>query len=457
VCAVNFNTLEFLILFLPATALAFYAAPMRARLWVLVIASLIFYGVSGAIVLAAFVFAVAWGFLTAFLFGRMAKPWAIAIAIAGPLFFLVMFKYLNFILGAAHAGAPVRDIFWAFLSVTLPAGISFYTFEMMSYSIDVADKKIPAERDPLRFASFATFFPHLIAGPIMRYEDLRNQLAALQTRKVLTPNVVGGLKFLALGLFGKVFFADLCGMGVDKAQAIPLAARTLTDQATQIGFWSMQIYYDFWAYSTMAIGLGRLFCIELPVNFREPYLSPNPREFWRRWHVTLSYWLRDYVYIKMGGNHAYMRNIAIVFVLVGLWHGAGWNFMAWGAYHALLVIAYHLTRPAWDKLPAPIAIGLTFVLVSLGWPLFFMSIGAYGGFLAHMIHAPLTGGVYQPFDWIYLGAVLLFTFVAREKYWLHNDLGGRIRITDSPVLCGVLVFAALTCLSLSRTFIYFRF
>ena len=151
----------------------------------------------------------------------------------------------------------------------------------------------------------------------MRYRDLRDQLSALQTTKRLTPNIIGGLKFLSIGLFAKVFFADVSGIGVDHALGVPLAQRTALDQVTQVALWSIQIYYDFWAYSTMAIGLGRLFCIELPVNFREPYLSPNPREFWRRWHVTLSYWLRDYVYIPLGGNRAYMRNILIVFALVG--------------------------------------------------------------------------------------------------------------------------------------------
>src|SRR5262249_26916467 len=154
---------------------------------------------------------------------RAPKPLAIAVAISAPLFFLVMFKYLNFILDTAHAGPDARNLFWAFLSVTLPAGISFYTFEIVSYSIDVANKKIPAEQSLLRFASFATFFPHLIAGPIMRYNDLRAQLEALQTTKRLSPNIIGGLKFLSIGLFAKVFFADLSGIGVDHALEIPLA------------------------------------------------------------------------------------------------------------------------------------------------------------------------------------------------------------------------------------------
>jgi alginate O-acetyltransferase complex protein AlgI len=286
---------------------------------------------------------------------------------------------------------------------------------------------------------------------------MRPQLEALRTQAKLKPNLVGAFKFLSVGLFAKVFLADISGMGVSRGLSAPLESLTKLDQLTQIGFWSMQIYYDFWAYSIMAIGLGRLFCIELPVNFREPYLSANPREFWRRWHVTLSYWLRDYVYIRMGGNKAYVRNIVIVFALVGLWHGAGWNFVVWGLYHGALVVGYHFAAPLWDRLPRALAIGLTFVLVSLGWPLFFLSLSDYAAFLTHLMGAPIGMGVYRPFDWLYLAFVLAATFGLREARWLHNDSSRPHVLADSPVFAGVLAFAGLTFLSLSTTFIYFRF
>ena len=186
----NFNSLEFLILFLPATLLAFYGVPMRMRLFVLIGASVFFYGVSGLEVLAAFVATVLWTMLTARFFQQWPKVIAIAIAISVPLLFLILFKYLNFILNTVHAPSQARDVFRQFLNITLPAGISFYTFEMISYSADVANKKIHRERSLLRFASFATFFPHLIAGPIMRYADLRDQLQALQETRILKPNIV---------------------------------------------------------------------------------------------------------------------------------------------------------------------------------------------------------------------------------------------------------------------------
>jgi alginate O-acetyltransferase complex protein AlgI len=206
----------------------------------------------------------------------------------------------------------------------------------------------------------------------------------------------------------------------------------------------------------MAIGLGQLFCIELPVNFREPYLSRNPREFWQRWHVTLSYWLRDYVYIRMGGRDAYIRNILVVFALVGLWHGAGWNFVAWGTYHAILVILYHLTASAWDRLPQPIAVALTFILVSFGWPLFFLSLEKYILFLGHLATAPWHTSVYRPTDWLYLAAIGFVTFGLRERNWLYSESGGR-NFTDSPIVLASLMFGGLLFLSWSTTFIYFRF
>jgi alginate O-acetyltransferase complex protein AlgI len=453
----NFNSLEFLVVFLPLTVIAFYAGPVRSRLWVLTVSSLIFYGVAGLEILLAFAIAIMWGFGTAHLCTRWPKPLAVLVAISVPALFLILFKYLNFILDTVQAGPQLRDQFSFFSAILLPAGISFYTFEIISYSIDVADRKIEPDRSLLRFASFATFFPHLIAGPIMRYANLRDQLRALEKNPNLTPRFSSGVKLLAIGLFFKIFIADISGMAVKRAASVPLEHLAAIDQLTQIGFWSMQIYYDFWAYSVMAIGLGRLFCIELPVNFREPYRAENPREFWRRWHITLSYWLRDYVYIRMGGRENYVRNIVIVFALVGLWHGAGWNFVAWGVYHGLLVILYHATAPAWDRLPRPAAIALTFVLVSLGWPLFFLSLADYAAFLAHLVTAPWGAAVYHPLHWLYLAALALLTFGLREKDWLYNEPIGTNALTDSPVLAAGLMFAGLLFISLSRTFIYFRF
>ena len=199
---------------------------------------------------------------------------ATVIAISVPLFILIMFKYLGFILDNGAGATRDQGPFLVFLSIMLPAGISFYTFEIVSYSIDVADRKIEPERDPLRFMGFATFFPHLIAGPIMRYCDLRDQLRALQETPMLEPNfAIRPQAVCPSASASRCSLPTSAGCSSRKATGLPADQLMAFDKLAKIAFWSMQIYYDFWAYSIMAIGLGRLFCIELPVNFREPYLS----------------------------------------------------------------------------------------------------------------------------------------------------------------------------------------
>lgn len=220
--------------------------------------------------------------------------------------------------------------------------------------------------------------------------------------------------------------------------------------------YSFQIYYDFWAYSTIAVGLGRLFGIVLPRNFREPYLSLNPREFWRRWHVTLSYWLRDYVYLKLGGNKKYARNILIVFAAVGIWHGAGWNFLAWGLYHAAFVLLYTATRPFWKKIPSALQIALTFVIVSFGWPLFFLDAPTYRHMLSTVFQLNNFGfDFYRLYHWVFLAIIAAWCFGMREAVWLYNR---RPRfVIDNAIVHASVLFSTALLFDWSRTFIYFRF
>jgi alginate O-acetyltransferase complex protein AlgI len=453
----NFNTLEFLLLFLPLILAVYHLLPGKMRLGFILLASLFFYGVSGLIPMYFMVASVAWGFFTALLFRRMSTKVATVISVSGPLAALFLFKYLNFAIETVGGSAELYDTFEFFLAVTLPAGISFYTFQILSYSLDVGDDTVPRERSFVKLATYICFFPQLIAGPIVRYGQINKQLDRVATERWLKVDVVTGMKFLSFGLFGKIFFADILGMLHKNHYVVDfLAVGTPLDAAFLCLAYSFQIYFDFWAYSIMAVGLAKLFGIDLPINFREPYMSLNPREFWRRWHITLSYWLRDYVYIRLGGNKNYTRNIFVVFAIVGLWHGAGWNFIVWGLYHALLVVGYTLTRQWWDRVPAAIQISVTFLMVSFGWPLFFADIYEYGHILLKMVGHYGTGeGIYGIRHWAYLSIVAAWTFFVRESYWLYNT--GRHWLFDSPLTHSATLFTALIFVSLSSTFIYFRF
>ncbi|MBT5298738.1 MAG: MBOAT family protein [Rhodospirillaceae bacterium] len=323
----NFNTSEFLFVFLPLVIVVFHVAPRIARLPVLLASSFFFYWVSGDLAFTLLVVTVVWSALMAFLVARYNSLWIIIGAVAAPLGFLFIFKYLGFALDVVGAGAGTRGHFGFILQHVLPAGISFYTFQVVSYLIDIRDGTVAPEKNPIKFATFISFFPQLIAGPILRFEQISGQLDRIAGEPRLTPDLRSGVKFLTWGLAYKILFADVLR---SFHELHDLTAGGGLDALYSVLAYSLIIYFDFWSYSLMAIGLGKFFCIDLPRNFHEPYMSTSPREFWRRWHVTLSFWLRDYVYLRLGGNRAYILNIVVVFVACGIWHGAGWNFIVWG-------------------------------------------------------------------------------------------------------------------------------
>ena len=449
----NFNSVEFLFFLLPLTLVAFYLAPPVLRVPILILASFIFYGRSSSVHLIFMMLTIVWAFALGFLVAVNRRVWTLVLGISLPLAILYAAKYLNFTLNVVDASQQTRDAFFLVLSISLPAGISFYTFEVVSYLIDIRDGKIDRDANLARFALFVSFFPHLIAGPILRYHELRDQITHVAQSKQLTPDLAKGAKFLSVGLFAKIFLSDV---PLSFHDLFKLEANTSSlDALYSVLVYSFVIYYDFWAYSLIAIGLAKFFNIDLPRNFLEPYNSRSPREFWRRWHVTLSYWLRDYVYLKLGGNHKYVRNIAIVFVACGIWHGAGWNFMVWGAYHALLVIGYHFASPLWDRLPGTVQIALTFILVTLGWPLFYLDLSSFWLLIHNMSALDMAPQVFGARHWIYLGVIAAWTFLVREDVWLWNE---RPRfLADSAIAQGGVLFLAVVFFSYGRTFIYFRF
>lgn len=259
---------------------------------------------------------------------------------------------------------------------------------------------------------------------------------------------------LGLGLAAKVFIADRLAIADDALRN--LASLGFIDAAYLIVSYSFRIYFDFWGYSIMAIGLGLMFGVRIPKNFEEPYLSANPRDFWRRWHVSLSNWLRDYVYLKLGGRQRYVRNIVFVFVACGIWHGAGYHFIVWGAAHAFLVLGYRATSPVWDRLPRVLQVALTFSLVSLVWPLFFLDIGAYSA-LFRNIDWELQASTLGVGAWATLAGASILVFGVRERFWLFDPPARLWPIINGPILHAFVLFAGLLGTTWSRTFIYFRF
>ena len=331
-----FSSIPFLYYFLPCVLLAFYLMPKAGRNGVLLLFSLLFYAWGEprylVVMLAATV--LGYGFGLAMERFPKAKKGLLIASVASSLSFLLCFKYADFFLEnlGALTGRPI-----ALLKLSLPVGISFYTFQILSYTIDVYRGQAAAQKNLIDLACYVTFFPQLIAGPIVRYTDIAQQL---RCRDYSLAQFREGTRRFLIGLGKKVLLANLLG-------EICAAWRQTTDASVLFAWlyavsFTLHIYFDFSGYSDMAIGLGRLFGFRFPENFQYPYISRSITEFWRRWHISLGTWFRDYVYIPLGGNRKgkprQFLNIFIVWMLTGFWHGAAWNFLFWGLWFAVLLI-----------------------------------------------------------------------------------------------------------------------
>ena len=366
----------FLFLFLPLTLAAYALAPRRAKNAVLLVASLAFYvwGEGPYVVLVVASVLANWGFGLAI--GGAADPSArrrwLAVAVTTNLGTLAVFKYANFAFANVNALAPVLGIApVAVGAIPLPLGISFFTFHAISYVVDVYKKNAAAEHRLPDFALYILLFPQLIAGPIIRWRDIAAQLGVHPGR---IADVGYGVRRFVLGLGKKVLIANTLGHVADQIFALP--AGELTTPLAWLGLvcYTLQIYFDFSGYSDMAIGLMRMFGFRILENFNYPYVAQSIREFWRRWHISLSNWFRDYLYIPLGGNQrgaarAY-ANLVIVFLLCGLWHGASWPFVIWGTWHGLFLVA---ERAGLDRMLArigPLRHAYALAAVMGGWVLF---------------------------------------------------------------------------------------
>ncbi len=333
-----FSSIPFLYYFLPLVLLCYFCAPRRFKNAVLLVFSLIFYTwgepVYILLMLASIVLAYAEGRLIGAMGTRTGSRAVLAASIGIHLSFLLYFKYVDFFIGNLNAlGASVP-----YLRVVLPIGISFYTFQILSYLVDVYRKDCDPERNIVAFGAYVSMFPQLIAGPIVRYRDIALQL---RERTHSVSQAASGARLFILGLAKKVLIANTLGelcAAFHASQDVSVAYVWLYAVA-----FTLQIYFDFSGYSDMAVGLGRIFGFRFPVNFRHPLAASSITDFWRRWHITLGSWFRDYVYIPMGGNRVskprWIFNIAVVWFLTGMWHGAAWNFALWGLFFAVLLVA----------------------------------------------------------------------------------------------------------------------
>ena len=387
-----FNSYSFIFLFLPVTFVVFFAVGARRHLygaaW-LTLASLFFYGwwnpVYVTLLLASILVNYSFGVLIAsddrpaWLPGKKAL---LIIGIAADLMLLCYYKYANFFLNTANTLAGTH---WSLGEIILPLGISFFTFTQIAFLVDTYQGKVK-EYNFIHYALFVTYFPHLIAGPVLHHKEMMPQFANPGTYRRNYDDIAVGLTFFAIGLFKKAVLAD----GVAPFANEGFAAAAAGQQLTLFEAWggalayTFQLYFDFSGYSDMAIGLSRLFGIRLPLNFDSPYKATNIIDFWRRWHMTLSRFLRDYLYLPLGGNRKgkarrYL-NLMLTMLLGGLWHGAGWTFVIWGGLHGCYLIVNHAWHAARERLGTPagpgaplgnfVARGLTFVAVVVGWVFF---------------------------------------------------------------------------------------
>lgn len=382
-----FSSYEFIFAFLPVAFVGYFLVGrynhLLAALW-LGLASLAFYSYWNPRFLFVLCASILFNYAAGYLISRSAgtaRTLATIVAVAVDLLILAFFKYVNFFIGIAD---DVTGTTWPVLDIVLPLGISFFTFTQISFLVDV-HRRIAREYNFIHYLLFVTYFPHLIAGPILHHKQMMPQFAAATTYLPNAKNIAIGLTLFAIGLAKKVLIADNLSPTADRifAAAHEGIAVTFFDAWAGTLAYTFQLYFDFSGYSDMAIGLALLFNVRLPLNFDSPYRSLNITEFWRRWHISLSTFLRDYLYIPLGGNrHGEPRryfNLLVTMLLGGLWHGASWNFVLWGGLHGIYLSINHLCRAlkqrlGWKDSPgksaALISWAFTFVCVCVAWVLF---------------------------------------------------------------------------------------
>ncbi|SFB00097.1 MBOAT family O-acyltransferase [Clostridium frigidicarnis] len=368
-----FSSLIFIFIFLPITLAIYYISPRKFRNFVLLCASLVFYGWGEPVYIVIMVFSTIFDYMNGLFISKYRKNKPICNAIflnsvvinLGILFF---FKYYGFLIDNINS---ILGLNINFHSLPLPVGISFYTFQTLSYVIDVYLGKVKAQKNIISFGAYVTMFPQLVAGPIVRYSDVNKEL---DNRKETFDNFGCGVERFITGLGKKVLLANNIGLLWTSIKASNISEISVFTSWIGILAFTFQIYFDFSGYSDMAIGLGKMFGFNFIENFNYPYVSKSITEFWRRWHISLGSWFREYVYIPLGGNRNGLRNqcrnLLVVWFLTGLWHGASWNFIFWGLYFGFFILIEKLFLLKYLEKNKVVAHIYTMILVILGWVFF---------------------------------------------------------------------------------------
>lgn len=466
-----FSSIVFLFSFLPAVMILYYLLPVRFRNVILLLASLVFYAWGEPVYLFLMLLSILFNYFSGLdiarnLQDKRAAKRSLVFNLIINLAVLGFFKYEGFVLDTLNGILPVHISYHA---LPLPIGISFYTFQILSYIIDVYRGNVKVQTNLPNFALYVTMFSQLIAGPIVQYADVDEQLAS---REVSRTKFGEGSMYFIRGLAKKVLLANTSGMIFTEVSG--LAKGNIAVMTAWLGAFAymFQIYFDFSGYSDMAIGLGKMFGFEFNMNFNYPYVSKSITEFWRRWHISLSSWFRDYVYIPLGGNRVskikHIRNLLIVWFLTGLWHGAAWNFVAWGLYYGvILIIEKYLLSPVLDRLPDVVRHIYSIVLVVIGWVLFFSSsFGQAADYIRVMFGAGAHGfadreSMYLLTSNLILWLILIFGSTPLVHFRYEHML--RTKKWNTTIINSV-VYAALfiVCIAYLVTetynpFLYFRF
>lgn len=464
-----FSSIVFLFTFLPIILILYYLVPRPMKNVILLFGSLLFYAWGEPVYIFLMIFSILFNYICGLDIARNLKDPAAAkrsliFTVAVNLCILGFFKYEGFVLDSLSAVLPV-DI--PYRAMALPIGISFYTFQILSYIIDVYQGHVKVQTNLLDFALYVTMFPQLIAGPIVQYADVDRQL---HVRKESWGKFGEGSMFFIRGLAKKVLLANTIGMVYTEVAA--LAPGKVSVLSAWIGCisYAFQIYFDFSGYSDMAIGLGKMFGFEFLKNFDYPYISQSITEFWRRWHISLGSWFREYVYIPLGGNRVpvikHLRNLLIVWFLTGLWHGAAWNFVAWGLYYGLILILekYFLSRVL-ERLPAVIRHIYSLVLVLIGWVFFFSpTLGGAVDYIQLMFGVGANGLVDSEGLYLLTTNLLLLILLVIGSTPIVHRVYERVMAGRGKILANCVVYVAMFLLCIAylvtetyNPFLYFRF